>query len=312
MRQIILSDPVPSLFFELAGDRFCVKPIETASDTDLCEAVGIVAYSHPRIDERVMDACRSLKVISNHGVGVDHIDIAAATHRNIPVGNTPGCLDASTADMTMALILSVARNVVVGDQFARSSMFTHYDPAQLIGQEVSGSTLGIVGMGRIGLEVAKRARAFDMRVMYNNRSRRHSAEDLLNVEFAAFDQLLEASDFVALNCPLTPKTHGLIGASQLNRMKSSAILINMSRGPVVQTDALYLALKSGKIAGAGLDVTDPEPLDRDHPLLKLKNVIITPHLGSASNRTRRRMMQMTVDNLIAGIEGEELPTRVYS
>ncbi len=308
MSEIILADPMPSLFDGVSEARFDVRPIEPASDRDCERAIGIVAYSHPTIDGSVLDRCPNLKVISNHGVGVDHIDMAAATERGIPVGNTPGCLDAATADMTMALLLAIARNVVVGDHFARSPEFTHFDPALLVGQEVTGSTLGIVGLGGIGVEVAKRAKAFDMRVLYFNRNRRPKVEASIGVEFALFEDLLSQSDFVSLNCPLTDETHGMIGKSQLQRMKSSGILINMARGPVVQTEALYEALISGEVAAAGLDVTDPEPLPRDHPLLQLKNVIIAPHLGSASNNTRRRMMQMTVDNLIAGIEGRELPT----
>ncbi len=210
----------------------------------------------------------------------------------------------------MALILSVARNVVVGDQFARGPGFTHYDPSLLIGQEVTGSTLGIVGMGRIGVEVAKRAKAFEMPILYHNRNRRRDVEAEFGVEFATLPDLLRRSDFVSLNCPLTQDTHGLIGAAELALMKPSGILVNMARGPVVQTDALLEALRSGRIAAAGLDVTDPGPLPRDHPLLQLKNVVIAPHLGSASNVTRRRMMQMTIDNLLAGIEGRDLPNRV--
>ena len=310
MSEVVLSDPLPPLFDEVCGDRFDVRPMEPGSHDDCLKAVGIVSYGHAVIDGTVLDRCPNVKVVTNHGVGVDHIDVTAAAERGIPVGNTPGCLDASTADMTMALMLSVARNVVNSDNFARSSEFTHYDPALFIGQEVTGSTLGIIGMGRIGTEVAKRAKAFDMRVLYYNRNRRPRAEESYGLEFASFDDLLIRSDFVSLSCPLTDETHGMIGTAQLRRMKSSAILINMARGPVVQTDALYAALNSGAIAAAGLDVTEPEPLPRDHPLLQLENVIITPHLGSASNNTRSRMMQMTVDNLVAGIEGRELPTSV--
>lgn len=310
MTQIILADPMPPLFDELSDNRFDLRPLESAAAEDCAAAIAIVAYSHPAVDGPVLDRCPNVKVVSNHGVGVDHVDLAAATERGIPVGNTPGCLDASTADMTMALMLSVARNVVVGDHFARGSEFTHYDPALLIGQEVTGSQLGIIGMGRIGVEVARRAKAFNMRIRYHNRNRRPDVEAALGVEYTSLAELLSQSDFVSLNCPLSPETHGLIGAAQLALMKSSGILINMARGPVVRTDALYQALTSGQIAAAGLDVTDPEPLPRDHPLLRLDNVIITPHLGSASNRTRRRMMQMTIDNLVAGLEGHELPNRV--
>ncbi|MEO2024947.1 MAG: D-glycerate dehydrogenase [Fuerstiella sp.] len=310
MSEVILADTMPALFDELSNGRFEVRPLEPASDDDCAMAVAVVAYSHPIVDGPLLDRCPEVRIVSNHGVGVDHIDVAAAQQRGVRVGNTPGCLDAATADMTMALILSVARNIVIGDHFARGPEFTHYDPSILIGQEVTGSTLGIVGMGRIGVQVARRASAFDMKILYHNRSRRPDIEDSLGVQFATLNDLLDASDFVTLNCPLTEETHGLIGPAQFQQMKPSGILINMARGPVVQTDALYAALTTGQITAAGLDVTDPEPLPRDHPLLQLDNVIVAPHLGSASNVTRRRMMQITVDNLIAGLEGLPLPHEV--
>ena len=311
-RPLVLADPLPPVFDELAGDRYDVRQFADASGDDLRLAEGMIIYGHHCIDGPLMDRCPSVRVISNHGVGVDHIDVEAAAQRNISVGNTPGCLDASTADMTMALMLAVARNIVTGDRFARSERFTHYDPAFMIGQEVSGSTLGIIGMGRIGQQVARRAAAFDMPVLYHNRNRRPDLEDSLGVGYASLDELLRQSDFVSLNCPLTPETTGLISERELKLMKPSAILLNLARGPVVNTDALLGALTSGEIAAAGLDVTDPEPLPRDHPLLTLDNVVIAPHLGSASNRTRRRMMELTLANLEAGLCGNELPCRVPS
>ncbi|HUG20399.1 MAG TPA: D-glycerate dehydrogenase [Planctomycetaceae bacterium] len=307
----LLADELPNNMLELLGDRFEIVPLvkETPKE-DSARVEGLITYGHPSVTGNLLDRCPLLKVVSNHGVGVDHIDVAAAAERNIPVGNTPGCLDRSTADMTMALILSVARNIVLGDRFARSKEFTHYDPRILIGQEVSGSVLGIVGMGRIGKEVARRARAFEMTILYHNRHRDEAAENELGVSYADLEELLAESDFVTLNCPLTRQTHHMISSRQLEVMKPSGILINMARGGVVDTQALYDALVSGQIAAAGLDVTEPEPLPRDHPLLKLDNVIILPHLGSASNRTRQRMVEMTVENLIAGIEQRELPYRV--
>jgi glyoxylate reductase len=310
MSELILADPMPELFDELSKGRFEVRPLERATDADCAKAVAIVAYSHPLVDGPVLDRCPSVRIVSNHGVGVDHIDVAAAQQRGVLVGNTPGCLDAATADMTLALMLSVARNIVIGDHFARGSEFTHYDPSILIGQEVTGSTLGIVGMGRIGVEVARRARAFDMKIIYHNRNRRPDIEDSLGVQFVSLNDLLGEADFVTLNCPLTRQTQGLIGPAEFQQMKRSGILINMARGPVVQTDALYEALATNRITAAGLDVTDPEPLPRDHPLLQLNNVIIAPHLGSASNVTRRRMMQITVDNLTAALDGSPLPHEV--
>lgn len=303
----VMGDGLPPALRNLLGPEIEVLEWDdTPGSPALARAVGIITYGHPRVDGALMDRTPNLKVISNHGVGVDHIDVAAARERKIPVGNTPGCLDASTADMTMALMLATARNVVVGDHFARSPEFTHYDPAIMIGYEVSGSTLGIVGLGRIGRQVARRASAFDMKVLYHNRRRDEAAERELGVIYAGFDDLLKQSDFVSLNCPLTPETTNLIGKRELGLMKPNGILLNMARGPVVDHDALYAALHSRRIAAAGLDVTSPEPLPRDHPLLRLSNVVITPHLGSASDRTRQKMIEMTVTNLREGLSGTPL------
>lgn len=199
---------------------------------------------------------------------------------------------------------------MIGDRYARSAAFTVYEPSLLIGKEVHGATLGIVGLGRIGKQVARRAKAFDMHVLYHNRRRDPIAEAEFSAEYRTLEDLLAESDFVALNCPLTAETNNLISTAQFALMKPSAMLINMSRGAVVDTDALYAALRTGRIAGAGIDVTQPEPLPRDHPLLTLQNLVLTPHLGSASDRTRRRMIEMTIENLRAGIAGEPLPYRV--
>jgi glyoxylate reductase len=307
----VMGDGLPPALLDLLGPAVDVLPWDTSRDSPaLARAVGIITYGHPLVDGPLLDRMPHVKIVSNHGVGVDHIDVAAAEARGIPVGNTPGCLDASTADMTMALLLAAARNVVIGDRFARGPEFTHYDPAILIGQEVTRSTLGIIGMGRIGKQVARRARAFDMPVLYHNRHRDKAAEAELGVAYASFDDLLAKSDFISLNCPLSPETAGLISSPQFAQMKRGAILINIARGPVVDGEALYEALASRRIAAAAIDVTAPEPLPRDHKLLALDNLVITPHLGSASNRTRQRMMEMTVENLTAGLEGRALPYRV--
>jgi glyoxylate reductase len=306
----VMGDGLPPALVDVLGPTIEVLPWDTSPNSAaLSRSVGMITYGHPLVDGPLMDRMPHLKVISNHGVGVDHIDLVAAQARGIPVGNTPGCLDAATADMTMALMLAAARNIVIGDRFARGPEFTHYDPAILIGQEVTGSTLGIIGMGRIGKQVARRARGFDMQVLYHNRRRDQAAEAELGVAYASIDDLLTRSDFISLNCPLTPETTGLISTAQFARMKPSVILINISRGPVVDGDALYEALASRRIAAAAIDVTAPEPLPRGHKLLSLDNLVITPHLGSASNRTRQRMVEMTVENLFAGLEGRELPYR---
>ena len=307
-----MADGLPQALIHLFDD-YEILQWDTADGAEALErAHALVSYGHPGADGALMDRMPNLKVISNHGVGVDHIDVAAATERNVPVGNTPGCLNASTADMTFALLMAAARNIVIGDHFARGPEFTHYDPSLMIGKEVTGSTLGIVGMGRIGREVAKRAAGFDMQVLYHNRSRDEAAEDELGVSYRTLEELLAESDFVALNCPLTPETTGMIGAAELERMKSDAILVNMARGGVVDTDALYDALVNKQIAIAALDVTEPEPLPRGHRLLELDNLVIAPHLGSASDRTRQKMMEMTIENLVAGLAGDPLPYQVRS
>ncbi len=310
-RTPVMADKLPPLFLELLGEDFEILPWATSADSDsLRRAEAFITYGHPRVDGPLLDLAPKLKIVSNHGVGVDHVDLSAAADRNIPVGNTPGCLDGSTADMTFALILATARNMVVGDHYARSPEFTVYEPSLLIGKEVHGSTLGIVGLGRIGKQVARRAKAFDMNVLYHNRRRDPVAEAEFSAEYRSLNELLAESDFVALNCPLTAETTNLISTAQFALMKPSAMLINMSRGGVVDTDALYAALRTNRIAGAGVDVTQPEPLPRDHPLLKMQNLVLTPHLGSASDRTRRRMIEMTIENLRAGLAGRPLPYRV--
>lgn len=311
--EVILADKLPPQLREMIGaDAEIVPWDQSDGDAQLVRCTAVITYAHPTLDGALMDLMPKLRVISNHGVGCDHIDLAAAEERGIPVGNTPGCLDAATADLTMALLLGAARLIVAGDRYARSPEFTVFDPSLMIGQEVTGSTLGIIGMGRIGKEVARRARGFEMPILYHNRNRDIDAEKELGARYASLEELLRESDFVTLNCPLTGETTGLISTPQLEMMKPSAILINVARGPVVDTDALYEALRSKEIAAAGLDVTDPEPLPRDHPLLGLENVIILPHLGSASNRARHRMMTMTVENLRAGFNGKPLPYPVHS
>jgi glyoxylate reductase len=270
----------------------------------------VYTYGHPRVDGPLLDRLPGVRVISNYGVGVDHIVLADARQRGIPVGNTPGVLDGATADLGFALLLASARRLVEGDRYARSPEFTVYDPGYMLGREVHSQTLGIVGLGRIGRQVARRALGFDMRVLYFNRKRRPEVEAELGVQYASFSDLLAGSDYVMLTCPLTPETRGLIGREALAQMKPTATLVNIARGPVVDTQALTEALQQGKIAAAALDVTDPEPLPRGHPLLAQANLTIVPHLGSATTQTRQRMAEMSVDNLLAGLAGKPLPTPV--
>jgi glyoxylate reductase len=303
---VVADGPLAADVLELLGDRVEILPW-VSEDSPASENVDAVyTFGHPRVDAALLDRLGPLKVISNYGVGVDHIDLAAAAARGIPVGNTPGILDGATADLGFALLLAAARRVAAGDRYARSPEFTRYDPAYMLGREVHGATLGIVGMGRIGGEVAKRARGFDMTVLYHNRRRRQEHEAAFGARYVAFDELLAASDFVMLTVPLTDATRGLIGREALARMKPTATLVNIARGPVVDMMALYEALSSGTIYSAALDVTDPEPLARDHPLLALDNVTILPHLGSATVQTRRKMAALSVENLFRGLRGEPL------
>lgn len=281
--------------------------LQEGSGEALQEVKGLFLYGHPIIDGPLMDRLSNLKVISNFGVGIDHVDLAAAAARGILVGNTPGVVEGATADMTMALLLACARKVVRGDAFARGPDFHYYDPKLFLGHEVYGSTLGIIGLGGVGQQVARRARGFDMRILYYSRHRKLEAEKELGLEYASLKDLLEQAHFVTLNVPMTARTRHLIGEPQLRLMRPDSILVNIARGGVVDHGALYRALTQKWIAGAAIDVTDPEPLPRDHPLLKLKNLVITPHLGSAGSRTRLRMGQMTVANIRAALQGAPLP-----
>ena len=308
---ILLDVPLPPAVLDLfePGDEFHLLDDLKKEDERWRLIDAYLTYGHPPTDGEIMDRMPSLKVISNFGVGVDHIDTEAARERGIPVGNTPNLLDGATADMTFTLLMAAARRVVVGDRFARSPEFIHYDPSVLHGYEVHGSTIGIIGMGSIGKQVAKRANGFDMEIVYHNR-KPDPDDHLYQARYVSLAALLEVSDFVTLNCPLTDETRGLIDEAALKRMKKTAILINLARGGVVDHDALCDALRNGRIAAAALDVTEPEPLPRDHPLLTLDNLVIAPHLGSATSRTRHAMARLTVDNLKAGLAGRSLPSRV--
>jgi glyoxylate reductase len=310
---VLVDEALPDeMLSMLAPD--CEIHVWPANAADLApvldRAEGLLTYGHPHVDGALMDRMPRLKVISNFGVGVDHIDLDAARQRAIPVGNTPGILDGTTADLTFGLLLAAARNIVVGDRYAHSETFTHYDPSILLGQDVHDATLGIVGMGNIGRQVARRARGFDMTVLYYNRRRNSQAEAELGVTYVALPDLLGRADFVTLNVPLTAETRGLIGAEQLALMKPTAILINAARGGVVDHAALLEALEQHRIGGAALDVTEPEPLPRDHPLLKLDNLLISPHLGSATQQTRHKMAELSIANLRAGLRGDALPRRI--
>ncbi|HNF36265.1 MAG TPA: D-glycerate dehydrogenase [Anaerolineales bacterium] len=264
---------------------------------------GLLCLLTEKIDGELMDAAGpQLKVISSMSVGVDHIDVAAATARGIPVGNTPGVLTDATADQAFALLLAAARRVTEAERFLRAGKWVTWQPSLLLGADLVGATLGIVGFGRIGQAIAKRAQGFDLRVLYHS----PNAQPAYGAKPVDLDTLLRESDFVSINVPLKAETRHLVNAEFLAKMKPNAILVNTARGGVLDQTALYDALKSKRIFAAALDVTDPEPLPMDCPLLELENCIIVPHLGSASQKTRDMMSLLAAQNLIAGLRGERL------
>ena len=279
------------------------------------EANGLLCLLTDRIDARLMDAAPQLKVISNMAVGYDNIDVAAASARGIPVGNTPGVLTETTADFAFALLMAAARRIPQAQQYIRAGEWRTWHPTVLSGQDIYGATLGIIGFGRIGQAVARRAAGFGMRILAHSRGQ---SPDMaaMGAEWRSLDDLLRESDFVSLHLPLTEATREFIGARELTLMKPSAMLVNTARGGVLDQRALYEALRDGIILAAALDVTEPEPIPLDDPLLTLDNCLIVPHIASASVATRAKMAQMAVDNVIAGLRGEPLPTcanpRVYA
>lgn len=309
---IVVDEPLPASITAILEDGITCCQWSDIADRDdrLRVIIGFLTYGHSPVTGAMMDAMPNLKVISNFGVGVDHVDLAAARNRGIPVGNTPNILDGAVADMTFALLTAAARNIVIGDRYARSPAFIHYDPSILLGCEIHGSTLGIIGMGNIGRQVARRAQGFDMTILYHNRKPDPQAEIELGVTWVSLDELLTTSDFVTLNTPLTPDTHHMIGRTELQRMKPTAILVNMARGGVIDHEALTEALEKKWIHAAAVDVTEPEPLPRNHPLLSLDNLVIAPHLGSGTTQTRHAMARLTIDNLMAGLAGNPLPSQV--
>ena len=267
---------------------------------------GILPLITDKIDGEVMDSAGDqLTIISNYAVGFDNIDVQEATHRGIFVGNTPGILTETTADLAFTLLLAVSRRIGEGIDYIRDNKWKTFKPMELLGRDVHNATLGIIGMGRIGIEVARRAKGFNMDIIYYDyRGRTEIGETVGAKMCSTIDALFEQADFISLHVPLTTETNHLIGISALSKMKDTSILINTSRGPVVDSDALYEALKSRKIAYAALDVTDPEPIPSNHKLMALSNCLIVPHVGTATIETRSRMAVMAAENLLTGIRGE--------
>lgn len=271
---------------------------------------GLLSLLTDRVDAELMDAAPRLKVISNYAVGFDNIDVAEATRRRIPVGNTPGVLTDSTADLAFALMMAAGRRLIEGVDYVRAGKWKTWGPKLLLGQDIHGATLGIIGFGRIGQAMAKRAAGFDMRVLAYDPYPNQEAAKALGVELVELDRLLAESDFISLHPLLTKETYHMIGEREFKLMKPTAILVNAARGPIVDPKALYNALKNGDIAYAALDVTEPEPIPMDDPLLTLPNCIIVPHIASASRATRGKMAEMAAANLLAGLRGERLPNCV--
>ncbi|MFQ5942313.1 MAG: 2-hydroxyacid dehydrogenase [Anaerolineales bacterium] len=272
---------------------------------------GLVCLLTDRIDAELMDAAGgALKVISQMAVGFDNIDVAAATERGIPIGNTPGVLTDTTADFAFALLMAAARRIVEGEHYVKAGKWLTWGPTLLMGSDIHDATLGLIGFGRIGRGMAKRARGFSMRVLYFDPLVEGAAASELGAQPSVLDNLLTESDFVSMHVPLTEQTTHMISDREFGLMKSSTILINTARGPVVDPKALYRALIDGEIAYAALDVTDPEPISTDDPLLKLDNCLIVPHIASSSFATRSRMAIMAAENLEAGLRGERLPNCV--
>ncbi len=271
------------------------------------EAEGALVMLTDRIDDEFLDAGSRLRVVSQMAVGVDNIDLAACTSRGIPVGHTPDVLTETTADMAWGLLAAAARRIPEGRDYVLGGHWQEWDPDLLLGSDLWGTTLGIVGMGRIGAAVARRAAGFSMKVLYNSRSPKPGLEEEIGAAYVELAELLAQADHVVITAAYTSETHHLIDHTALTRMKPTATLVNIARGPLVDPDALCEALRSGAIGSAALDVTEPEPIPADHPLLSLPNCLVIPHLGSASRGTRLAMATRAVENLLAGLAGKRVP-----
>ncbi|WP_413378135.1 2-hydroxyacid dehydrogenase [Alkalihalobacillus sp. 1P02AB] len=268
---------------------------------------GLYCLLTDQIDKNLLSKAAKLKIISTMAVGYNHIDVEEATARGIWVTNTPEVLTETTADLTFALLLATARRLVEGSTYLREGKWDTWSPMLLAGRDVFGSTLGVIGMGRIGESVVRRAKGFEMNILYHNRSRKHEIEEKYNVEYTSLNELLKRSDFIVIMTPYTNETANLISMEQLKRMKKTSILINTARGGIVNEHDLYEALKQEIIWAAGLDTFEQEPMPTDHPLLTLPNVVTLPHIGSATIETRTKMAHLAADNLLHGLQGRKPP-----
>ena len=316
--------PKPRIFMTRAIAPAAIERLSTQTDLEVWpheapppyeilidrvqNATGIVSLLTDRIDADLIAAAGpDFKVIAQMAVGFDNIDVAAATARGIPVGHTPGVLTETTADFAWALLMAAARRVIEAHNEVQQGIWRPWGPDVLTGQDIFGATLGLVGFGRIGQAVAKRAQGFDMPILYHDLQRFPEAEKSLGAQFVSLEELLERADFVSLHTFMSPQNKYMMGKSQFEQMKPNAIFINTARGGLVDPDALLWAVRERKIAGAGLDVFETEPIPEGHPLLKEPSVIITPHIASASKNTRARMALMAAENIIAAIEGKRIP-----
>jgi glyoxylate reductase len=284
-----------------------MPPTAEEFDALLAGVGGAITLVTDPVTPEILDRHPAIRVVSNFAVGYDNIDVAAATERGVAVCNTPGVLTETTADFAFTLLVSAARRVVEGVDYVRAGRWRTWGPTLLLGRDLNKATIGIVGFGRIGKEMAKRAAGFDMRILASDAYRDEEAANALGVTFVELDDLLRESDFVTLHCALTEETRHLIGARELGLMKREAVLINAARGPVVDTDALTQALRDGMIWSAALDVTDPEPLPADHPLIGMTNCIVVPHIASATVATRNNMATLAVENALAVLQGRTPP-----
>lgn len=286
-----------------------LPPPRDALATHLADADAALTMVTDRLDPDLLRASPQLKIVANMAVGYDNVEPAAAARLGIWLTNTPGVLAETTADLAFAIMLAAARRVSLSERETRAGGWKTWSPTGYLGPDVFGATLGIIGLGEIGSAMARRARGFSMRVLYHNR-RPSAGATALGAQWVEMDELLAQSDFVSLHIPLTPETRKLLGAVEFGLMRPTAILVNTARGGVIDQDALVDALRAGRIGGAALDVTDPEPLPVEHPLFGLPNVVITPHIGSASHTTRARMAEMAAQNIIAALGGDAPPNAV--
>ena len=291
-------------------DREDVPPAREVLLREVTQVDGLLSLLTDRIDGEVMDAAPRLRVVSNFAVGFDNIDIPAATQRRIVVTNTPEVLTETVADFAFCLMLAAARRLVEGDRYARDGKWKTWEPLLLAGQDMYRATLGLIGLGRIGSAVARRAKGFEMRVMYYDPFRREDLEQSLQIEYRPFTDVLRQADFISVHVPLSEQTRHLIRRDQFSMMKPTAVFVNTSRGPVVDQQALAEALAARRIFAAGIDVFEREPVPTDDPLLAQGNAIVAPHIASASIPTRIRMATLAAENLVAVLQGKRPPNPV--